>query len=369
MKKQPLLMRILVALAMTSLALSACTSVQPATDAAGSSLPSASGAVESTSETTVIADLAPIDLAEPLRVVATTSIIGDVAQQVGGDAIDLAVLLPAGSDPHTWTPTPQDLVTLSDADLVLINGVGLEEGLIPILSTISGPQIVSVNEGVPIYQAEDDHDHDDDDDDEAHEHEDEHDSDTEAADHAHEEGAHSHDEGDPHTWQDVANVRIWAENIANAFSTLDPAHKEQYVANADAYRAQLSALADEIAAMMEGIPQSDRKLVTDHDDLGYFARAYGFSVEGTIIPSISAMASVSAQSMAALQEQIIAEGVHSIFVGNTVNRDLANQIAADTGVQVIPLYTDALGAAESPAATYIDMMRYNANAIVEALAP
>ncbi len=165
----------------------------------------------------------------------------------------------------------------------------------------------------------------------------------------------------------VANVRIWAENVAEAFSALDPANATYYAENADIYRAQLAALADEIAALMASIPAGSRKLVTDHDDMGYFARAHDFVVVGTIIPSVSAMASVSAQAMAALQRQIVEEEVSAIFVGNTVSRDLADQIATDTGVAVVPLYTDALSAADGPAATYIDMMRYNANAIAAAL--
>jgi ABC-type Zn uptake system ZnuABC Zn-binding protein ZnuA len=333
--------------ALLVLVLAGCTSSQRTIDSAGST-----NAEVDSSSISAIAELVPVNLDKPMQVVATTSIIGDVAHQVGGDLIDLTVLLPAGSDPHTWMPTPQQLVALSGADLLLINGVGLEEGLLSTLGTISGPQIVSVNEGVPIYV------------DEAADHAGEEHVDDE---HADEASDHEHSAGDPHTWQDVGNVRIWAENIAYAFSALDPANSAAYSANADAYDSRLESLADEIAGLMESIPVDARKLVTDHDDLGYFARAHGFSVVGTIIPSVSAMASVSAQAMAALQQQVAAAGVNAIFVGNTVNHDLADQIAADTGVQVVPLYTDALGAPEGPASTYIDMMRYNANTIVAAL--
>lgn len=356
MKPAMTLFRIILPLLLLYGAVAGCTAPQR-TGAATSSpqMDDGSGNV------VAIADLVPVDLDAPLRVVATTSIIGDVARTIGGDQIDLQVLLPAGSDPHTWVPTPQDLVLLSNADLLLINGVGLEEGLAPVLASISGPQIVSVNENVPIYsglEADTEEEHADE------EHTDEEHADEEHADEPHE---HAHEAGDPHTWQDVANVRIWAQNIADLLSALDPPHADDYTTRADAYRSELSALDDQIAGLMATVPPDARKLVTDHDDLGYFARAYGFDVVGTVIPSFSALASVSAQSMAALQEQIEEESVRAIFVGNTVNRDLANQIASDTGVQVVPLYTDALGAPDSAAPTYVEMMRYNANTIAEAL--
>lgn len=311
---------------------------------------------------TPIADLSALELDAPLQVIATTSIIGDVAAQIAGDAAVVTTLLPPGSDPHAYVPTPQDLVALSNADLVLVNGVGLEEALLPLLDAVEGPVIVSVNEGVGIFRG-DDHDADE-------EHADEEHVDEEHAgdEHADEGHGHEHAEGDPHTWQDVANVRYWTQNIGATLSALDPDNAATYAANATAYDGKLVALESEIAELLAPIPAEVRKLVTDHDDLGYFARAHDFEVIGAVIPSPSALASVSAQAMAALQRQIEQEGVRAIFVGNTVNPDLANQLAQDTGVQVVPLYTDALGGADSPAASYIEMMRYNAQAIADALA-
>lgn len=311
--------------------------------AAPAAVPSTSATEEDHHEDegiTHIAELTPLTLSAPLTIVTTTSIIGDVARNVAGDAAAVTTLLPAGSDPHAYVPTPQDLVTLSNADLLLINDAGLEEALLPTLAAIEGPVVVSVNEGVALLEGGEEA-------------------------HAEEEG-HDH-EFDPHTWQDVANVRYWTQNIGAALSALDPDNASVYAENTSAYDAQLAALEQEVSDLLAPIPDEARKLVTDHDDLGYFAHAHNFQVIGALIPSASALASVSAQEMAALQKQIQDEGVRAIFIGNTVNPDLANQLAQDTGVDVVPLYTDALGDADSPAPTYVEMMRYNAQAIANAL--
>jgi len=325
--------RLLVALMVLAL-LSACGSA---------SAPPGTGAQAGVQLTAATA-LPPASIAPGarLRVLATTTLVGDAVRRVGGDLIDLTVLLPAGSDPHAFVASPQDLVALESAQVVFINGLGLEESLLPALGKVEQGPVVSVNERVPLLA-----------------------TDTHAADGA--EDLDAHGPSDPHTWQDVRNVALWATTISEALARLDPANADAYEQAAAAYRAELATLHAEVAATIATIPPARRLLVTDHDDLAWFAAAYAMEVVGAVTPSFSSMAGISAQEMAALQDQIAAQGVPAIFVGATVNPRLSNQIAQDTGARVVPLYTDSLSAADGPAATYVQMMRSNAQAIADAL--
>jgi len=305
--------------------------------------------VEMAAETVdVLPALTPVDLAagEKLQVVATTNLVADIVAQIGGEHIALYTLMAAGIDPHSYTTTPADMRTLTDADVIFINGVHLEEALNALLDTLAAP-IVPVNVGVVLNEFAP---------------EEEHAAESEAE---HEE--HEHGEADPHTWQSVANVKVWVENTRASLSQLDPTHADAYQAAADAYQQQLDTLDTELRAKITEIPVANRKLVTDHDTFGYFARDYDFAIIGALIPSLSTTAEPSAQSLAALQDQITQAGVKAIFVGTTVNPRLAEQMAQDLGIQVVSLYSDSLSAADGPAATYLDFMRYNVNAIVAAL--
>ena len=291
--------------------------------------------------------LHPINLAagEKLHVVATTSILGDVVHQVGGDRIELTTLLPVGADPHSYSAAPQDLRTLSEVQVVFMVGEGVEETLLPVLENREGNSaLVAVNTGLALQELP---------------------ADTHKADNQ-AEGEHQH-ALDPHTWTAGPSVIHWVEQIEQSLSALDPANAATYQANAAAYRSKLEALDQEIQRAVAVIPAANRKLVTDHDDFGYFADRYGFTLVGAVIPSFSTLAAPSAQELAALQQQVAAEGVKAIFVGTTVNPELADQMAHDLGIAVVPLYTDSLSGADGPAATYLDMMHYNVQAIVAAL--
>lgn len=304
--------------------------------------------------------LNPVNLAadEKLRVVATTNILADVVRNVGSDQIELATLLPVGTDPHSYNATPADLRLLSDAHVVFIVGEGIEESLLAVIENREGEgALIAVNSGIILMEMEE-HD-------EAEAHTDEHEDEYEET---HDEAEdHHHHALDPHTWTAVPNVMHWVEIIEHALGELDPANAEAYESNAAVYLAELEALDAEIEAAVAAIPAENRKLVTDHETFGYFAARYGFEVIGSVIPSFSTLAAPSAQELAALQQQIEAEGVKAIFVGSTVNPSLAGQIANDVGVQVVPLYADSLSDPTGPAPTYIDMMRYNVTAIVAAL--
>ncbi|MGF1504065.1 MAG: metal ABC transporter solute-binding protein, Zn/Mn family [Anaerolineae bacterium] len=295
---------------------------------------------------------------EPLTVIATTSIIGDVVAQVGGDAIALTVLMEPGQGPHSYEPSAGDLTTVSESDVVFVNGRNLEEGLADDLETI-GEAAVIVPVSANIEPLEfGGHDHDEHGDDE---HGDEHDD----------EHAHEHSGADPHTWFNVDHVKQWAANVEQLLSTLDPANAETYAANAEAYLAELDALETYVMDQVGAIPAENRLLVTNHDAFGYFADAYGFEVIGTVIPGASTLAEPSARDLAELIEEMEENGVCTIFTETTVSDTLAQTVAAELDgcetVQVLPLYTGSVGPEGSGAETYVDMFRANVDTIVDGL--
>ncbi|MBW7882028.1 MAG: zinc ABC transporter substrate-binding protein [Caldilineaceae bacterium] len=285
--------------------------------------------------------LTPVTLqdGEKLRVVATTNVVADIVRQVGGDDIELVSLLPPGADPHSYQATPDDLRRLNQAHVIFINGLRLEEAMVSILENLDQPvPIVSVNRTVTPRVLDEGV-----------------------------AGARDHGNADPHTWMDVGNVVQWVATIAETLTGLDPAHGSTYTAAAASYQETLAALDSEIRTAMAAIPAGQRKLVSDHDSLGYFANAYGLEIIGTVVPSLSTMASPSAQELAALQRQIEQEKARAILVESTVNPNLAQQLAQDTGARVVVIYSGSLSDAQGPAPTYVEMMRYDAQAIARAL--
>ena len=156
-------------------------------------------------------------------------------------------------------------------------------------------------------------------------------------------------------------------NIEGVLAALDPAQAELYVANAEAYEAQLEELDGWVQSQIETIPAENRELVTDHTVFNYYADRYGLTQVGAVIPSFSTSAEPSAQELAELQDAVIAYDVPAIFVGTTVNPSLSEQVAQDTGKQLVTIYTGSLGPAGSGAETFIDYIRYNTNAFVEGL--
>ncbi|MDX1523284.1 MAG: zinc ABC transporter substrate-binding protein, partial [Anaerolineae bacterium] len=287
---------------------------------------------------TVLDDLAPLELGdgEKLKVLATTSIIGDLIHNVAGDRVDLTVMLPLGADPHTFSPAPQDVAAVAEAQVVVINGLGFEEFLGQVIANAGGQAvIVDSSRGVETTAP--------------------------AATPGHgraETGA------DPHIWMSPVNVMAMVQTIEVALSTLDPANAAAYHANADAYLAQLEELDAWVAAQISTIPVENREMVTDHDSFGYYADRYGLEVVGAVIPVVSTNAEPSARDLAELQQAISKYEVRAVFVGTTVNPALARQVAADTAIQLVPLYTGSLGEAGSGAETYLDLIRYNTTAIV-----
>ena len=310
-------------------------------------------------EMLTLPELAPAALdGEPLRVVATTSIIGDVVAQVGGAAIQLTTLIAPGQDPHSYQPAARDLTVVADAHVILVNGWNLEEGLARDLENIAGEvPIIAVSAGITPHTAGGD------------EHEDEH-----AEEHKDDDDQdHDHDHGgvDPHVWIEIDSVEQWVTNIERVLTDLDPANADTYKRNADTYRRELSELAAYTTAQLAQIPAENRILVTSHDSLSYFAEAYDFTVLGAVIPAASTLAEPSASDLAALIREMEEAGVCAIFTETTLSDSLAQTVAAEletcTNVQVIPLYTGAIGPVGSGADSYVGMFRTNIDAIVSGL--
>ena len=270
-----------------------------------------------------------------LHVVATTTIIGDIARNIAGDKTDVITLLTPGVDPHEYEPVPADLQALSQAKIVFANGGGLEPWLPKIMQSAgSSIKIQTLTDGLTLRALN-------------------------------EGGATV---TDPHVWFDVNNAIHFAEQIRDSLITLDPANADAYQTNAKNYIARLTDLDSSIKKQVEAIPPKQRLLVTNHDTFGYFAAQYGFKVVGTVFPAGGAEASPSAQQVVELINSIKASQVKAVFTENTLNPELANTIAQEAGVKVITqLYTDSLGPKDSPASTYIDLLQFDVKTIVEAL--
>lgn len=303
----------------------------------------------------------------PLRVVATTSIIGDVVAQVGGEWIDLTVLIPAGQDPHAFEARPSDLIAAEQADVILVNGWNLEESLAAALAQIAAPdRLLSISAGL-VPQAINDADAASADD----EHGDDEPADGEHAEHAEDE--HAHGGVDPHVWLAAPHVMQWTRTAADIFSQLDPAHASDYRANRDRYLQELAALEERLQQQLGAIPPERRQLVTTHDNFAHFAAQYHFTLIGAIMPSSSTGAEPAAGDLAQLINTMREAGVCALFTDNTVNPSLSQAIAGELPdcpeVRIATLYTDALGPAGSGADSYIGMMESNAAILTAHLRP
>lgn len=296
---------------------------------------------------TPIAELEPASLAagEELHVVVTTTVAADLTRAVAGESAQVTSLLPAGVDPHAYEPAPQDVRTVAEADAVFINGLGLEEFLAELLANAGGgAPVVSLSEGIQPRALED----------------------LGLGEEHNGEEAHS---VDPHVWLDPVLMITWADNIGEALAALDPSGSSGYRERASALAQSLESLDEWIRLQVEALPPESRLLVTDHDELGYFADRYGFRVIGAVIPGYSSAAEPSAQELADLETRIQSLGVRAVFVDRTVNSQLAERVAEDTGVRLVPLNTHSIGVLGGGMPDYDSLMRYNVEAIVAALSP
>ena len=270
-----------------------------------------------------------------LHVLATETFLGDIAQNVAGERLQVETLLPPGVDPHEFQPAPQDAIRIDQSQVLIVNGLGYETWLANSLQDIGGQRLeVVAAQGLTPNP----------------------------------DPSGEHPDGDPHMWMDPLKVVTYVENIRDGLSKADPAGKGMYAANADAYIQKLKDLDAWIKTQVALVPSGMRLLVTSHDALGYFAQAYGFKVVGAIIPSVTNEASPSAQQMAALIDTIQRTGAPAIFLDASENQKLAQQIASATGAKVVTdLYVETLSAPNGPAPTYIDMLKHDVTSIVTAL--
>jgi zinc/manganese transport system substrate-binding protein len=300
-----------------------------------------------------------------LKAVASITILQDIAQNVAGDRMNIDFLVPTNGDVHEFQPTPDDVRKIADADLILVNGVGLEQFLDKLIAD-SGTKgkIITVSQGLPIqkFLSGDAS------------------ADASAANAAPiigisgsyvcgapQPGAEI-GECDPHLWQNVANVIVYTINIRDAFIAADPANADAYNTNAGNYIAKLQQLDADIFTGLASIPLENRVLVTNHDALGYFATRYGFQVAGVVLPGGTTQQEPDPKAVADLINTIKDKHVKTIFLENVASDKLAQQIASQTGVNIVQaLYTDALGDTGSSGATYLDMMRANLKTLQDAL--
>lgn len=276
---------------------------------------------------------------QPLHVVTSLSFLTDIAQNVAGDRLSVTALVPLDTDPHSFQPAPSDLAKVASADLVIVNGAGLEESLLQAITAAgSDATIVEASAGLTSRTPQP------------------------GEPPLHEEGM------DPHFWLDPTLVVTYVENIRDALSTADPQGAATYAANAAAYIEQLKALDAEIKAKVATLPVERRKLVMNHASHGYYADAYGFTIVGTVIPSVGTGDTPTARQLSELTQAINQTGTRAIFVELGEDARLARQIAAETGVTVVDdLLDHSLTGPDGVAPTYLAMMRFDTDRIVAAL--
>lgn len=265
-------------------------------------------------------------------VVSTASIFADMAELIGGDEVRIESVVPIGGDPHTYEPTPSDAQLIASADLIIKNGLTFEGWLSELIEN-SGTkaEVKLITEGIkPI-------------------------------------GSQTYaNSSDPHAWMDASNGLKYIENVKDALVKLRPELKEQFEFNYGVYRQQIEDMDTYIQAEINKIPAAQRVLITSHDAFQYYGRRYGVRLESVLGTSTDAQ--VQTSDMKRLVQVIKETGVPAVFVESTINPKLLEQLAEDNGVSIGgQLYSDSIGDKDSPAPSYLDMLKHNTNTIVKAL--
>ncbi|WP_368497928.1 metal ABC transporter substrate-binding protein [Herbiconiux sp. A18JL235] len=339
MKKNALIVPVL--LSASALALAGCASGASSTDA-GSTSAAAGG----------------------LKVVATTTQVADFTREIAGDAASVTQLIQPNQSAHSYDPSAADLSALASADVLVINGAGLEEWLDDAISA-SGFDGVTIDASTGIQLSEetagDDHAHEEGSTEDDHAHEEGE---------AHEEGDdHAHEGGNPHIWTDPSRAEQMVATIEAGLAVADPAAASDFTTNADAYEKKLAELDGWIRENVDQVPADKRLLVSNHDAFTYFVDAYGITYVGSVIPSFDDNAEPSAAQIDELVAAIKATGVKAVFSEASISPKAADTIASEAGVKVYSgdeaLYGDSLGPAGSDGATYLDSQIHNATVILE----
>jgi zinc/manganese transport system substrate-binding protein len=264
-----------------------------------------------------------------INVVASFSILGDFARNVGGDRVSVTTLVGPNGDVHVYTPAPSDAQKVADARLLIINGLGLE-GWLPRLLQASGSKapIITATKGIAPRK--------------------------------------NGSDADPHAWQSVVNAKTYVANIRDALVAADPADADLFRANAQAYLTKLDALDREVRAAVSQIPEGHRKVISTHEAFGYFAAAYG--IEFIAPEGVSTESEPSARDIARIIAQIKSSKIPAVFLENISDPRLMRRISAETGAKIGgTLYSDSLTGENGEAPTYIDMVRHNIKAQTSAL--
>jgi zinc/manganese transport system substrate-binding protein len=267
--------------------------------------------------------------AEPLKVVATFSILGDFVRNVGGDNVAVTTLVGPDSDAHVYSPTPADARKIADAKLIFVNGLGFE-GWLPRLVQSSGSKarIVTASNGIATRRL----------------------------------GSAA----DPHAWQSVNNAKIYVANIGAALAAADPSAAGQFAKNTQAYVEKLDALDREVRDAVAKLPPDRRKVISTHNAFGYFAAAYGIEFIAPL--GVSTESEPSARDIAGIITQVKKAKIPAVFLENVSDPRLMQRISAETGAKVGgTLYSDGLTGEKGDAPTYIDMVRHNIRALTRAL--
>ncbi len=300
---------------------------------------------------------------EKVQAVATTTQVADIVREVGGDTVEVTQIMQANTDPHDYEPRPSDVAAFADAEIVFVSGGHLDEWSEQLIEDSgSNATVVDLSSDLPVrLEGEEGHS------DEKHSDEgDSHEGEEGHSDEKHSDEGHSEagEETDPHWWHDPVNVEAATGEVEAALIKADPAGEADITASADAFRAEIDSLNEAIARCFDSIPAGQRKLVTDHDALGYFANRYDIEVVGAVIPALTTEAQPSAGDLAELERTIREENVKAVFPENAYSANLAEAVARDTGASTeYSLYGDTLGTEDSDAATWIGMMQENANSM------
>jgi len=276
------------------------------------------------------------DLGDLLQVVATTPQVADFVRNVGGDDVRVHQVLKVGVDPHEYEPSPADQEAIRASKVIFENGVGLESWVTKAVEAAgSKAPVVDTSNGVVLRVS-------------------------------------GSGEQDPHIWHNPLNVKVMVANIEAGLRTAAPERAGRFRQRSASYLEEVSALDAEVRRMVDSIPPMQRKLVTNHDALGYFADHYGLTVVGAVIPSFDSQAELSSRDLAALVARIKAENVKAIFAESSLPSKTAQTVSSDAGVRIVAgedsLYADSMGTRGTAGETYLSMMRHNAGVLASNLA-
>ena len=290
--------------------------------------------------------------AENLPVVASFSILGDVAKQIGGERVSVTSLVGPDQDAHAYQINSGDVKKIAAAKLVLLNGLGLEQADVIRAVQQSRVPYAEAAQGITPLKSEEEHEH-------------HHDHDGHDHEHGHEHHHHDHGEYDPHVWNDPVLMQKYAANVTAALTKADPAGKAYYQARLKNYSAELTKLDSYARQSFDAVPRDKRKVLTGHDAFNYMAKRYGITF---LAPQgVSTEGEASAKTVAAIIRQIKQQGIKAVFTENIKDGRMVRRIAQETGVKVGgTLYSDALSKG-APAKTYTDMFRYNVRVLSDAM--